>query len=145
MSRNHHACAVSLRGHGILITGPSGSGKTRLALALTALAGGKFVADDQVLLRRENNLLHASAPESIFGLVELRGLGPVPISAEPECRIDLVVRLVPPAEAPRIRNEDAVLVLEDCLIPCLDLAQRDTEGAVLAITGFLFGTPFLPG
>lgn len=130
----------------MLITGASGSGKTRLALAL--LRGARrdghaagFVADDRVLLSREEGRLIARAPEPIFGLVEIRGLGPVPIRAEPSCPVALLVRLVPAQEAPRMA-EGLTEAFAGVALPRLDLPQRDCEGAVLAVEAFLFGAEF---
>jgi UPF0042 nucleotide-binding protein len=58
---------------GVLLTGPSGSGKSDLALRLID-GGGRLVADDQTLLVREGPILLASAPATIAGMVEARGV-----------------------------------------------------------------------
>lgn len=70
-----HASAVAVDGRGLLITGASGSGKSSLALEMMAL-GADLVADDRVEVRRhpEGGLI-LSAPETIRGLIEARGLG----------------------------------------------------------------------
>lgn len=137
---------MTLRGRGVLIAGASGSGKTRLALALLREArrdgqAAAFVADDQVLLSVERGRLIAAAPEPIFGLVEIRGLGPVPIRAERACAVELLVRLLPEKSAPRMA-EGLAETLAGVAVPRLDLAERDCAGAVLAIDAFLFGTEF---
>ncbi|MBE7184003.1 MAG: HPr kinase/phosphatase C-terminal domain-containing protein [Methylobacterium mesophilicum] len=141
---NLHACAVSLRGRGVLIAGPSGSGKTRLALKLAALRelDAQFVSDDQVLLEAAGGRLVARAPHAIFGLVEVRGVGPVEIAAVFECAVGLFVQLVPAAESPRFCEEDERETLEGIAIPRLRLPERDADGAVLAIRAFLFGALF---
>ena len=67
---------------GIVIAGPSGAGKSQLALALIADVAGDagasraLVADDQVFLVAHDGRLACSAPPTIAGLVEVRGLGP---------------------------------------------------------------------
>lgn len=141
---NFHACAVSLRGQGVLIAGASGSGKTRLALKLGGLRelDAQFVSDDQVMLEAVEGRLVARAPHTIFGMVEVRGLGPVAIPAIPEATVGLFVQLVPGPESPRFRAENEHETLEGILIPRLRLPERDAEGAVLAIRAFLFGALF---
>ena len=77
---NVHATALVVGETGVLVNGPSGSGKSRLAMDLlqAARAAGRFavlVADDQVLLHSFGDRVIASAPQSISGLIELRGTG----------------------------------------------------------------------
>lgn len=69
-----HASAVAIDGRGLLIAGRAGSGKSSLALQLMAL-GADLVSDDRVEVTPRENALILSAPESIAGLVEARGLG----------------------------------------------------------------------
>lgn len=70
-----HATAVALNAdRGVLITGPSGSGKSVLALRLMAF-GAHLVSDDQVMLSVQNDKLIASAPVTIRGKIEARGVG----------------------------------------------------------------------
>lgn len=71
---NIHATCVALNGKGALITGASGSGKSALALELMAL-GAVLVSDDRTDLHAEGTRLIASAPASISGLIEVRGMG----------------------------------------------------------------------
>ncbi|PTW42429.1 HPr kinase/phosphorylase [Rhodovulum kholense] len=69
-----HASTVAYRGRAVLIRGASGSGKSALALQLMAL-GASLVADDRTVLTRGPEGLVASAPETIRGLIEARGVG----------------------------------------------------------------------
>lgn len=75
------------------MTGPSGSGKSDLVLRLLA-RGFTLVADDQVVLQDGV----ASAPPSLVGLLEVRGLGIVRLPHLPNARVALVVRLGPDAD-----------------------------------------------
>ncbi|MEM9736209.1 MAG: HPr kinase/phosphatase C-terminal domain-containing protein [Pseudomonadota bacterium] len=69
-----HANAVAFRGRGLLITGRAGSGKTSLSVEMMAL-GADLIADDRVVLRCAGGLVLLSPPDTLAGLVELRGIG----------------------------------------------------------------------
>ncbi len=96
-----YASCVALDGIAVLLRGPSGAGKSDLALRLLAL-GGQLVADDQTMLTPQAGQLIASAPPRLLGLLEIRGLGPVPVPPAPPTPLALVVDLVPLAEVPRL-------------------------------------------
>lgn len=94
-----HASAVQSGTTGILIRGPSASGKSRLAFDLI-LAGraGKIpatilIGDDRVLLETEAGHLVARAPDTIGGLIEIRGLGIRRCDFIPQGTIGLVIDL----------------------------------------------------
>lgn len=86
-----HANAVAVNGQGVLIRGASGRGKSSLSLQLIAL-GAQLIADDQTQLRGINGQVWASAPPTIAGLIEARGVG-VLTAAYVEAPIVLVVDL----------------------------------------------------
>ena len=65
---------VSLDGRAVLISGPSGSGKSDLALRLLD-RGFTLVSDDRTIVRKEGSKLIASAPATIKGKLEIRGVG----------------------------------------------------------------------
>ena len=69
-----HASCVGLDGDAVLILGKSGAGKSALALTLMAY-GAQLVADDRVVLRPVDGRIIASAPDTIAGLIEARGVG----------------------------------------------------------------------
>ena len=93
-----HGSAVAFGGRGLLILGTSGSGKSGLALALMG-RGGQLVADDRVVLARREDVLVASAPAVLAGLIEARGVGILRVPAIPEAPLALVVDLDRPAAA----------------------------------------------
>lgn len=143
---NIHASAVVLGDRGIVITGPSGAGKTQLALALTCHAEaagsfGRLVADDQLFLSNHGGRLVAHAPDTIAGLVEARGVGPVRIAFERKAPVDLVVRLVARDAAERL-PEPKMETLLGCELPLLELAAGDIQAAVNAIAARLAIAPF---
>jgi len=92
VSQPLHATAVAqwMPGIGwraILIGGPSGAGKSDLALRLMG-RGWRLVADDYVHVFSSGDALYATAPATIAGRIEARGVGVI------GARIRGVVRLV---------------------------------------------------
>jgi HPr kinase/phosphorylase len=89
---NIHASCVALGARGVLLLGPSGSAKSDLALRLID-GGAKLVADDRTILFAAKGALHARAPASIAGLLEIRGVGIVKLPVRTRVKMALVVRL----------------------------------------------------
>jgi serine kinase of HPr protein (carbohydrate metabolism regulator) len=69
-----HASCVAIAGRAVLIEGPSGAGKSDLALRLID-RGAVLVSDDYTVVQRHDRSLLASAPSTIAGKMEVRGLG----------------------------------------------------------------------
>lgn len=88
-----HASCVSIGSHGVLLMGRSGSGKSDVALRLLA-RGAMLVADDQVILRKEEGELVAGVDETIRGLLEIHGVGLVKYPVATNIPVRLVVQLV---------------------------------------------------
>lgn len=84
--------SVAIGGRAVLIEGASGAGKSDLALRLID-RGATLISDDYTLLNREGAALVASAPETIAGRIEVRGLGIVPMPHADRATVALVVRL----------------------------------------------------
>jgi serine kinase of HPr protein (carbohydrate metabolism regulator) len=91
-----HGTAIALNGEGVLLRGPSGSGKSDLALRLID-DGAKLIADDQTELRDIGGAVRLSAPPTIVGQIELRGLGIVTVPHQVSAPLRLVVDLRPAA------------------------------------------------
>ena len=91
-SENLHASTVALDGRAVLILGPSGAGKSDLALRMLD-RGFKLVSDDRTIVRKDGERLIASAPETIKGKLEVRGLGIVDIDHQTDLPIALAVEL----------------------------------------------------
>jgi hypothetical protein len=89
---------VALRTAGVLLLGRSGSGKSDLALRLIH-DGWRLVADDRTVLSVAKGGIAASAPATIHGLLEVRGVGIVVLPAR-SARLKLVVELG--CEGPRL-------------------------------------------
>ena len=91
-SETVHASCVALEGRAVLITGPSGSGKSDLTLRLLD-RGFTLVSDDQTLVRRDGDRLIATAPASIAGKLEIRGIGIVEMETVSDVPAALLVEL----------------------------------------------------
>jgi len=87
-----HATCVSWNGLAVLITGPSGSGKSGLALQLMAY-GCDLVSDDGTCVINRGGDLLVSAPDTIRGRIEARGIGLLAADVQPAARLILVVDL----------------------------------------------------
>ena len=87
-----HASTVAKDGRAILITGPSGSGKSDLTLRLLD-RGFTLVSDDQTIVRKDGDRLVASAPPTIAGKLEVRGLGIVEVARTDNVPVALIIEL----------------------------------------------------
>jgi HPr kinase/phosphorylase len=92
MSANIHASCVALGGKGVLLLGPSGAGKSDLALRLID-GGARLVADDRCELFVRAGKLCARAPDSIAGLIEMRGIGIIALPHAKSVAVAMAVRL----------------------------------------------------
>ena len=102
-----HASVVAMPTGGVMMLGPSRSGKSSLALAMIRQKNATLVADDRTYIAvNEAGKLMASVPETIAGLLELRGMGILQIGTQgqipPPVEIVLAVELVPRMDVPRL-------------------------------------------
>ncbi len=105
-----HATAVSIDGHGVLITGPSGAGKSDLALRLID-RGAELVADDRVVTQVISGAVSLSAPANLAGLLEVHGIGIVELDHRARAPLNLVVELVGRDAVERMPNDPATEIL----------------------------------
>jgi HPr kinase/phosphorylase len=89
---NIHASCVALGTAGVLLLGKPGAGKSDLALRLID-EGARLVADDRTILFTCRGGLYGRSPDSIRGLLEIRGLGIVKLPSRADVKIALVVKL----------------------------------------------------
>jgi HPr kinase/phosphorylase len=120
-----HATSVLVDGTGVLIRGPSGSGKSDLALRLID-DGARLISDDQTALEARDGRLWASAPPSIAGKLEVRGLGIVAVPSIPSAALGLVVDLVPPDRIERL-PEPSTTTLLGVLLPTLEVSPFEAS------------------
>ncbi len=131
-----HGSCMAVDGHGVLLLGAPGAGKSDLALRLLDHQGSgtsgrprssRLVADDQVVIARDGDILIASAPAALAGKLEVRGLGIVSAPAVSHAPLVLAVRLTPAAEIERL--PDLAQSLFDILGLAIPLILIDPEKA----------------
>lgn len=140
-----HASCVAIGGTGVLFRGPSGAGKSDLALRLVD-AGAALVADDRVELTIENEAPVARAPRRLAGLLEVRGVGILPVAAAAAVPVGLVVDLVGQSEVERL-PEPAFADLAGVLVPRIAIwafAASAPAQIRLAVATLRAGGRFLP-
>ena len=91
-SENLHATTVALNGRAVMLAGPSGAGKSDLALRLFD-RGFVLVSDDRTIVHKENGRLLATAPDTIRGKIEIRGIGIVEVDTVDQVPVALMVEL----------------------------------------------------
>lgn len=137
MSNNFPGSCVELDKYGVLIRGPSGSGKSDLVLRLIDEAGARLVADDQVILEKENGKIIASPPAILAGLLEIRGQGIVKCAYKTKTEIHVIIDLAPLSEIERMpEDEDLKAELLETVFPRLKLWSH-SPSAVSRIKYFM--------
>ena len=115
-----HATAVAIDGEAVLLRGPSGAGKSDLGLRLID-GGARLVADDQALLRRSGGRVVVRAPDTIAGMIEIRGVGIVRIEPLAEAKLALIADLLPSGQIERLPEPRVETVL-GVAVPLVALA-----------------------
>ncbi|GEO82419.1 HPr kinase [Pararhodospirillum oryzae] len=131
-----HGTALERAGQAVLLRGPSGSGKSDLALRLLA-HGFHLIADDRVVVAEHAGHAVASAPPALSGLLEVRGLGIVSVTAVAgPIPVALVVDLVPGGPLERL-PDPASTALAGVSVPLVRLDPMETSAPLkvaLALT-----------
>ena len=129
-----HGTCVALGRRGALLRGAPGAGKSDLALRFMALPGEgalcpHLVADDQVsVTARADGTLLASAPPTIAGKIEVRGLGVIEVPFLAEAQLVLICELVGGKDVPRMPLEAGEkIVIAGVPVPTLKLAPFEAS------------------
>jgi HPr kinase/phosphorylase len=132
-----HGTAIALGGRAALIRGPSGAGKSDLALRCLGLGISTFVrepiklvADDQVVLKTQGPEIYASAPPTLRGKLEVRGLGILEVDALGEANLVLIVDLMQQENIERYPDPWPVARILDLDIPLLRLRPFENSSPV---------------
>nr|CAD6429466.1 serine kinase [Rhizobium sp. Q54] len=132
-SANIHATAIVVGAAGLLFVGPSGAGKSITAfncLAAARRAGvvASLIADDRVIVSSEGDRLVATCPESISGLIEIRGSGILRLPHVASAPLDLAVLVCDPSTADRLPPADEEHRIPDIgSLPQIRLMARSAE------------------
>ena len=124
-----HGTCVLLPEGGVLLRGGAGTGKSDLALRLLESGDARLVADDRVILERDDQSgrLYASTPETLRGLLEVRGIGIIPLDTArwaANAPLIAVVDMAPlPGAVPRTPSAATC-------DPLAEAGHRDTGGLV---------------
>lgn len=114
----HQATCVAIAGRAVLIEGAPGTGKSSLALALID-RGAVLVGDDGVLLEAQGARLLVSPVPATAGLLEVRGLGLVPMPVAAAVPAALVIVLDP--DAPRFIEAAEAALRHGAALPLVRL------------------------
>jgi serine kinase of HPr protein (carbohydrate metabolism regulator) len=126
-SETLHASCIAIGGCAVLIEGLSGSGKSDLALRLID-RGAVLVSDDYTIVRRIDDRLIASAPPNITGLIEVRGVGLVPMPAEADVTVALIISISDDVE--RMPEGPETEVIAGVSIPRYRIAPFESSAPV---------------
>jgi serine kinase of HPr protein (carbohydrate metabolism regulator) len=119
-----HASSVAIDGRAVLIGGRPGMGKSDLAFRLVD-RGALLVSDDYTIVRRTKGVLRASAPATILGKIELRGVGIVELETAQEVPVALFVDLDERPE--RMPEPGETRLIAGVAIPVLRLAGLEAS------------------
>ena len=125
-SETIHASTVAKDGRAVLLTGLSGAGKSDLALRLLD-RGFALVSDDQTILKRQGTQLLASAPATIAGKIEIRGIGIVDMEHVSDVPVALLVELT--SEVQRLPDENRERPIAGIPIPLISVDATTASAA----------------
>lgn len=129
-----HGTAIALGDRAVLLRGPSGAGKSDLALRAMAHSLGSLadvrldlVGDDQVIVRRAGTGLMVNAHPRLAGLLEVRGLGILPVPHVAEARLVLMADLVAGRNVERLPDPWPVADVLGLPVPVMRIAPFEAS------------------
>lgn len=138
-SETVHASSVAIGGRVVLIGGLPGQGKSDLALRLID-RGARLVSDDYTFIRRIDGQAIASAPPTIIGKIEMRGVGLAEFETEQDVPVALFVDLDQTPE--RLPEPGETRVVAGVAIPTISLAGLEASAPIKVETALrMIGLP----
>ena len=119
-----HASTVALDGHAVVISGPSGSGTSDLALRLID-RGFVLVSDDQTIVKKDGDRRIATAPPTIAGKLEVRGIGIVDMERTESAPIALAVELT--GEIQRLPDDSRERLILGVKLPLISINAAEAS------------------
>lgn len=126
-SETLHATSVAIGGRAVLLCGPSGVGKSDLALRLID-RGATLVSDDYTLLKWVDGRLEATAPQTITGMMEVRGIGLVDMPCIDYARVALMVDLS--GDIDRMPADPEERMIAGAAIPVVRIAPLEPSAPI---------------
>jgi serine kinase of HPr protein (carbohydrate metabolism regulator) len=127
MTATIHASCVAIGDRAVLISGASGSGKSDLALRLID-RGAMLVSDDYTALTLKNSQLTASAPASIKGKIEVRGIGVIDCAARDDVAVVMIIDL--DAVPQRMPAAGLTTMILGIALPCFALLGHEPSAPI---------------
>jgi serine kinase of HPr protein (carbohydrate metabolism regulator) len=128
-SETLHATSVAIDGNAVLIAGLSGSGKSDLALRLID-RGAVLISDDYTIVQRVDGVARASAPDTIRGTFEVRGIGLTKVDAASDIPVRLVLDLDQMVE--RLPEPGSIRVIAGVALPVVALSALEPSAPIKA-------------
>jgi serine kinase of HPr protein (carbohydrate metabolism regulator) len=126
-SETIHVSSVAIDGRAVLIGGLSGKGKSDLALRLID-RGARLVSDDYTIVRRRDGRLVATAPATIAGQIEVRGVGLLEFPYDEDVPVGLLVDLDLHPE--RLPEMGETRMLAGTAVPVIGLAALEASAPI---------------
>ncbi len=123
-----HATSVAIEGRAVLLIGPSGSGKSDLALRLID-RGAMLVSDDYTICTPQDGRLLATAPATIIGRIEVRGIG---IASMPHLQnVPVAIAIALGDTAPRMADDPLpTMTIAGVRVPVAALAAFEPSAPI---------------
>ncbi len=126
--------AIVLGDRAVLLRGRSGAGKSDLALRAMAASLGCFsgssfdlVGDDQVVVRRRGGSLLVEAHPRLAGLLEVRGVGVLPVPHVPGAELLLIADLAAAGDIERLPDPWPTETLLGVRLPVMRIAALEAS------------------
>jgi serine kinase of HPr protein (carbohydrate metabolism regulator) len=122
-----HATSVAIDGRAVLLFGASGMGKSDLALRLID-RGATLISDDYTVVTSGDSGLQASAPATIVGKMEVRGIGVVDMPNIGHAPVALLVDLT--QDVQRLPPDPTCRAIAGFDVPVVSIAPFEASAPI---------------